>query len=190
MTTIMEYAGVLLSLPSRPVSQNQICQPMVPFRVDGHIYVHVPTYIVSGALFSSHGLLTTYDSCPKTRNAYLVMWWVKYTCCTFFMFCVIELPQKSRVSVYSDIHVTIDIFLSVLQKHYRYLEAIALEHDEVEEVSDLTQPDQDRITRRAGALLEQFKELVYPSGYDPDQKPANKRKVCNKCYKILCSVLS
>jgi ATP-dependent DNA helicase 2 subunit 1 len=64
----------------------------------------------------------------------------------------------------------------VLQKHYRYLEAIALEHDEVEEVSDLTQPDQDRITRRAGALLEQFKELVYPSGYDPDQKPANKRK--------------
>ena len=42
---------------------------------------------------------------------------------------------------------------------------------------DLSLPDQDRITRRAGALLEQFKELVYPSDYDPEQKPSAKRKV-------------
>ena len=70
-----------------------------------------------------------------------------------------------------------DTFLTVLQKHYRYLEAIALEHDEVEEVADLTQPDEDRITRRAGALLEQLKELVYPSGYDPDRTSTGKRKV-------------
>ena len=65
---------------------------------------------------------------------------------------------------------------AVLQKHYRYLEAIALEHGEVEEVTDLTLPDQERITRRAGTLLQQFKELVYTEDYDPNHKPA-KRKV-------------
>ena len=72
-----------------------------------------------------------------------------------------------------------DTTFLVLQKHYRYLEAIALEHDEVEEVTDLTQPDQGRITRRAGTLLEHFKELVYPSGYDPDKTSTGKRKVGN-----------
>ena len=46
----------------------------------------------------------------------------------------------------------------------------------MEEVTDLTEPDLDRISRRAGLLLEEFKELVYPEGYDPD-KPAAKRKV-------------
>ena len=68
-------------------------------------------------------------------------------------------------------------FHLVLQKHYRYLEAIALEHDDVEEVTDLTEPDVDRISRRAGTLLEEFKELVYPDGYNPEQKPSAKRKV-------------
>ena len=47
---------------------------------------------------------------------------------------------------------------------------------------DLSLPDQDRITRRAGALLEQFKELVYPSDYDPEQKPSAKRKVIYSIY--------
>ena len=67
--------------------------------------------------------------------------------------------------------------ISVLQKHYRYLEAIALEHDEVEQVTDLTEPDMGRISRRAGSLLEEFKDLVYPDGYDPECKPGAKRKV-------------
>ena len=49
----------------------------------------------------------------------------------------------------------------------------------MEEVTDLTEPDQDRITRRAGALLEQFKELVYPPGYDFDKTSTGKRKVGN-----------
>ena len=66
---------------------------------------------------------------------------------------------------------------TVLQKHYRHLEAIALEYDEVEEMTDLTLPDHGRISRRAGQLLEQFKDLVYPAGYDPEQKPSAKRKV-------------
>ncbi|CAI8018050.1 X-ray repair cross-complementing protein 5 [Geodia barretti] len=67
----------------------------------------------------------------------------------------------------------------VLQKHYRYLEAIALEHDEVEQVTDLTEPDIERISRRAGSLLEEFKELVYSDGYDPEQKPGAKRKAAS-----------
>ena len=65
----------------------------------------------------------------------------------------------------------------VLQKHYRYLEAIALEHKDVDEVKDLTEPDLDRIERRAGNLLNEFKELVFPPDYDPEKKPGTKRKV-------------
>jgi len=62
------------------------------------------------------------------------------------------------------------------------LEAIALEHDEVEEVKDLTEPDMERIKRRAGNLLDEFKELVFPVDYDPEKKPGNKRKVIEyKC---------
>ena len=50
----------------------------------------------------------------------------------------------------------------------------------MEQVTDLTEPDLDRISRRAGSLLEEFKELVYTDGYDPDQKPGAKRKVCKQ----------
>ena len=64
----------------------------------------------------------------------------------------------------------------MLQKHYRHLEAIALEHEEVEEVADLTEPDVDRISKRAGALLDQFRDMVYPAGYNPE-KSGTKRKV-------------
>ncbi len=64
----------------------------------------------------------------------------------------------------------------MLQKHYRFLEAIALEHEDMEEFSDLTLPDKEMINKRAGKLLDQFCAMVYPDGYDPD-KPAAKRKV-------------
>lgn len=75
------------------------------------------------------------------------------------------------------VEVIVDACISaVLQTHYRHLEAIALEYDSVEEVSDLTNPDKDMISKRAGALLDQFKELVYPPGYDPDSS-GKKRKV-------------
>jgi ATP-dependent DNA helicase 2 subunit 1 len=51
----------------------------------------------------------------------------------------------------------------------------------VEQVTDMTEPDLERISRRAGSLLEEFKELVYSDGYDPEQKPGAKRKVCVNC---------
>ena len=69
------------------------------------------------------------------------------------------------------------LLVLVLQKHYRYLEAIALEHENVEDFSDLTEPDREMIARRAGPLLDQFTSMVYPEGYDPDKKPTAKRKV-------------
>lgn len=51
-----------------------------------------------------------------------------------------------------------------------------MDHENVEEVADLTLPDTDRISRRAGDLLNQFKDMVYPSGYEPGAK-VTKRKV-------------
>ncbi len=64
-----------------------------------------------------------------------------------------------------------------LQKHYRHLEAIALEHEEAEPVADLTEPNISRISKRAGNLLDEFKGLVYPADYNPEQKGGTKRKV-------------
>ena len=75
--------------------------------------------------------------------------------------------------------------LSALQKHYRQLEAIALEHEEVEPVADLTAVDTGMISKRAGKLLSEFKELIYSADYDPDKKPAAKRKVLAPIYIII-----
>ncbi|EDO49291.1 predicted protein [Nematostella vectensis] len=63
-----------------------------------------------------------------------------------------------------------------LQKHFNSLEALALDRDAPEEVNDLTVPDVERIDRRAGELLQEFKELVYPENYDPEAKAGAKRK--------------
>ena len=63
----------------------------------------------------------------------------------------------------------------MLQKHFRTLEAIALEQPSAEEVNDLTEPDVERIERRAGSLLENFKQLVYPPDYQVEK--GTKRKV-------------
>ena len=75
----------------------------------------------------------------------------------------------------------------VLQKHFRTLEAIALEKPSVEDINDLTMPDVERIERRAGSLLEQLKQLVYPPDYEPEKGGA-KRKVCGWGY-VTCTVL-
>jgi ATP-dependent DNA helicase 2 subunit 1 len=56
------------------------------------------------------------------------------------------------------------------------LEAIALQHESVDAITDLTNPNREMIDRRVGKLLEDFKALVYPADYDPD-KPVKKRKV-------------
>ena len=44
-----------------------------------------------------------------------------------------------------------------LQKFYRCLEAFALDRDEVEEFDDLTEPNVERIDRKAGDLITEFK---------------------------------
>ena len=46
----------------------------------------------------------------------------------------------------------------------------------MEQVTDLTSPDVDMINKRAGKLIDEFKELVFPAGYDPGST-ATKRKV-------------
>ncbi|XP_060576657.1 X-ray repair cross-complementing protein 6-like [Ruditapes philippinarum] len=53
----------------------------------------------------------------------------------------------------------------VLQKHWRNIEALALDRDSPEEMTDYTLPDEDRIKRRAGDAIDQFKDLVFPAGY-------------------------
>ena len=78
------------------------------------------------------------------------------------------------------------ILCTVLQAHYRYLEAIALQQESVEPITDLTNPDKEMIRKRAGKLLEDFKSLVYPEDYDPN-KAGKKRKVCANKNFILTS---
>ncbi|KAG8570211.1 hypothetical protein GDO81_011152 [Engystomops pustulosus] len=63
----------------------------------------------------------------------------------------------------------------VLQQHFRNLEALALDLMEPEPIEDLTLPKTDMIDNRLGSLSEEFKELVYPPGYNPESK-AVKRK--------------
>ncbi|KAG8436475.1 hypothetical protein GDO86_007535 [Hymenochirus boettgeri] len=63
----------------------------------------------------------------------------------------------------------------VLQQHFRNLEALALDMVEPEPVEDLTLPKVEMMDRRVGSLVEEFKELVYPPGYNPENK-AVKRK--------------
>lgn len=65
---------------------------------------------------------------------------------------------------------------SVLQKHYQTLEALALEHEVVEEIEDFSKPDLDMINNRVGSVIEAFKQVVFPDGYTPGAKPT-KRKV-------------
>ncbi|XP_060244941.1 X-ray repair cross-complementing protein 6 [Meriones unguiculatus] len=56
----------------------------------------------------------------------------------------------------------------VLQQHFRNLEALALDMMESEQVVDLTLPKAEAIKKRLGSLAAEFKELVYPPGYDPE----------------------
>ncbi|XP_042323684.1 X-ray repair cross-complementing protein 6 isoform X2 [Sceloporus undulatus] len=63
----------------------------------------------------------------------------------------------------------------VLQQHYMNLEALALDLMEPEKPEDLTMPKVEVMDHRLDNLVEEFKQLVYPPGYDPDGK-ATKRK--------------
>ncbi|KAK3779917.1 hypothetical protein RRG08_054170 [Elysia crispata] len=58
----------------------------------------------------------------------------------------------------------------VLQNHWRNIEALALVRDELEELQDHTLPRVEDVTKRAGKVLDEFKDLVYPADYVPGQK--------------------
>ncbi|XP_051530261.1 X-ray repair cross-complementing protein 6 isoform X2 [Myxocyprinus asiaticus] len=64
----------------------------------------------------------------------------------------------------------------VLQQHYRNLEALALNMLAPEPIEDFTMPKVKMIDDRVGSLVQEFKDLVYPPGYNPEGKPAAKRK--------------
>lgn len=95
-----------------------------------------------------------------------------------------------------------------LQKHYSNLEALALDMMAPEETEDLISknpfapppdiacifipsfilmslsffasvPKVDQIDARLGGLIQEFKDLVYPADYNPESKPAAKRKTGN-----------
>ncbi|TRY77519.1 hypothetical protein DNTS_028238 [Danionella cerebrum] len=64
----------------------------------------------------------------------------------------------------------------VLQKHYNNLEALALDMLSPEPTEDLTMPKVKMMDDRLGPLMQEFKDLVYPPDYNPEGKPAAKRK--------------
>ncbi|XP_051899380.1 X-ray repair cross-complementing protein 6 [Pristis pectinata] len=65
----------------------------------------------------------------------------------------------------------------VIQKHFRNLEALALDLKEPEEMEDLTLAKNDVIDGRIEQLAEEFTSLVYPPDYNPDAKGPQKRKL-------------
>ncbi|XP_004675683.1 PREDICTED: X-ray repair cross-complementing protein 6 [Condylura cristata] len=64
----------------------------------------------------------------------------------------------------------------VLQQHFRNLEALALDLLEPEQAADLTLPKVEAMDRRLGPLVEEFKELVYPPGYNPEGRVAKRKQ--------------
>uniref|UniRef100_A0A0F7Z7V5 DNA helicase n=1 Tax=Crotalus adamanteus TaxID=8729 RepID=A0A0F7Z7V5_CROAD len=64
----------------------------------------------------------------------------------------------------------------VLQQHYMNLEALALDLMEPEKAEDLTVPKIELMDGRLGSLAEEFKQLVYPPGYDPDGKTIKRKQ--------------
>ncbi|XP_041819201.1 X-ray repair cross-complementing protein 6 isoform X2 [Chelmon rostratus] len=67
----------------------------------------------------------------------------------------------------------------VLQQHFRNLEALALDMMAPEDTEDLIMPKVDQIDHRLGPLVQEFKDLVYPANYNPESKPAAKRKTAD-----------
>ncbi|CAI5659503.1 unnamed protein product [Oreochromis niloticus] len=67
----------------------------------------------------------------------------------------------------------------VIQQHFRNLEALALDMMAPEEIEDLIMPKVDQIDECLGPLVQEFKDLVYPAYYNPESKPAAKRKTAD-----------
>ncbi|KAK3104193.1 hypothetical protein FSP39_025165 [Pinctada imbricata] len=58
----------------------------------------------------------------------------------------------------------------VIQKYWRNIEALALDKDAPEEFQDFTMPNDEKMLKRAGKVIEEFKDLVFPAGYEPGSK--------------------
>ncbi|XP_041939491.1 X-ray repair cross-complementing protein 6 [Alosa sapidissima] len=67
----------------------------------------------------------------------------------------------------------------MLQKHFRNLEALALDLMQPEDIEDFTMPKVEMMDERLGPLVQEFKDLVYPADYNPEGKPAAKRKTAD-----------
>uniref|UniRef100_A0A8C3B153 DNA helicase n=1 Tax=Cyclopterus lumpus TaxID=8103 RepID=A0A8C3B153_CYCLU len=67
----------------------------------------------------------------------------------------------------------------VIQQQYRNLEALALDMMAPEDTEDLIMPKVDQMDQRLGPLVQEFKDLVYPADYNPEGKPAAKRKTAD-----------
>ncbi|KAB1270641.1 X-ray repair cross-complementing protein 6 [Camelus dromedarius] len=64
----------------------------------------------------------------------------------------------------------------VLQQHFRNLEALALDLMEPEQAVDLTLPKVEAMDKRLGSLVDEFKELVYPPGYSPEEQVPKRKQ--------------
>ncbi|CAH2312238.1 X-ray repair cross-complementing 6 [Pelobates cultripes] len=82
-----------------------------------------------------------------------------------------EIVQKMRFKYRSDAFEN-----PVLQQHFRNLEALALDMMEPEPIEDLTLPKVAMIDNRVGSLVDEFKEMVYPAGYNPEGKPVKRKQ--------------
>ncbi|MBN3293538.1 XRCC6 protein, partial [Polypterus senegalus] len=64
----------------------------------------------------------------------------------------------------------------VIQKHFRNLEALALDLMEPEPIEDHTLPKVEMIDKRLGSLVDEFKEQVYPPDYNPEGKGTQQKR--------------
>jgi len=64
-----------------------------------------------------------------------------------------------------------------LQKRYRVLESLALEREREDPFEDHTLPNLQTITHRAGSLISEFTEMIFPEGYG--KKPAKRPRMSN-----------
>ncbi|KAM8836353.1 X-ray repair cross-complementing protein 6 isoform 2-T2 [Spinachia spinachia] len=91
-----------------------------------------------------------------------------------------EIVSKLRFKYRFLIEIRCDAFENpVIQQQYRNLEALALNMMAPEDIDDLIMPKVDQINNRLGPLVQEFKDLVYPDNYNPESKPAAKRKTAD-----------
>ncbi|KAG1651402.1 X-ray repair cross-complementing protein 6 [Nymphon striatum] len=72
-----------------------------------------------------------------------------------------------------------------LQTHFRNIEALALNQDSLEEITDYTAPNYELMSKRAGKLIQEFKDVTFPEDYIPSAKkrkwPVKKQSVIDIC---------